>query len=80
MRNQPDTIRSVPMNRRPRAVQVALSVLAFLGGLVAPTAAVPASATGSTFVDTFTRADNWQIGSAETGQAWQVWSGTLRPG
>lgn len=36
----------------------------------------PADAEGPSLADSFSRADNWQIGSAETGQAWQLWNGT----
>jgi uncharacterized repeat protein (TIGR01451 family) len=34
------------------------------------------SAEGPALHDTFSRPDNWQIGAAETGQPWELWSGT----
>ncbi|HZB42694.1 MAG TPA: DUF11 domain-containing protein [Ilumatobacter sp.] len=56
---------------------VALAAVAIVIGLITPGAvASNAGAIGPVLADSFSRPDNWQLGSTETGQPWQVWSGT----
>lgn len=53
-----------------------LALLAAFASIVFVASPVPASAAGPSLADSFARADNWQVGTAETGQFWQGWNGT----
>lgn len=59
----------VPMSIAP--------VVLLLWAALAPSAVAAEEAAGLLVADTFSRADSWSLGSAETGQAWQVWHGTV---
>lgn len=62
-------------SRATRASGVVLATLASLL-VVIPVAAAAEPLPGAALHDSFSRPDNWQIGSTETGQPWMLWGGT----
>jgi uncharacterized repeat protein (TIGR01451 family) len=77
MTGLPRSSHTLDPRRIRRLVALVLSVM--VAATIAPASLLgpsSAAAVGPVLSDTFSREDNWQIGASETGQPWEVWSGT----